>query len=232
MIYGGLQACSMIDFPGRVSCVLFLSGCNFACPYCHNPDLAAGRVPDGFNMDDRAVLRFLESRKDFLDGVVLCGGEPTLQSGLADLCRAIKSMGFSVKLDTNGGRPDVLARLLEQDLVDYIAMDVKTTPERYPVYLGTETGGSAVAESIPMIIGSGVEHEFRTTCVRPIVDAEAVEGMAAMLEGANLYVLQKAREGRSLDPTFFDRADRCIAEPELAEFKKTAAPHVKKCIIR
>jgi len=232
MLYGGLQACSLIDFPGRVSCVLFFSGCNFACPYCHNPDLASGLVPEGFHMDEQAFLQFLEARRNLLDGVVLCGGEPTLQGGLEDLCRDIKSMGFSVKLDTNGGRSAVLARLLEKNLIDYIAMDVKTLPERYPLYLGTETGGTAVAESIPMIIGSGVDHEFRTTCVRPIVDLGVVATIAGLLEGANLYVLQKARRGRSLDPTFFDREDRCIPESELVRFKKTAESRVGKCIIR
>ncbi|HDR15667.1 MAG TPA: anaerobic ribonucleoside-triphosphate reductase activating protein [Desulfobacteraceae bacterium] len=232
MIYGGLQACSLIDFPGRVSCVLFLSGCNFACPYCHNPELASGRVPDGFQMDDGAVLRFLDARKGLLDGVVICGGEPTVQHGLENLCRDIKSMGFAVKLDTNGGRPAVLARLVEENLIDYIAMDVKTLPDHYPVYLGTETGGTAVVESIPVIIESGVGHEFRTTCVRPMVDAEAVERIAGLLKGADLYVLQKAREGRSLDPGFFDRKDRCIEESELVGFKRTAESLVKKCVIR
>ncbi len=232
MIYGGLQSCSLIDFPGRVSCVLFFSGCNFACPYCHNPELAAGLVPEGFSLDSKGFLRFLEARRGFLDGVVLCGGEPTVQNGIEDLCLAIKSMGFSVKLDTNGGCPGVLSGLIDKKLVDYIAMDVKTSPDLYSMYLGTDTGGEAVAESIPLIIKSGVCHEFRTTCVKPIVNAEVIREISTMLDGAHLYVLQKARKGHCLDPDFFKPADRCIDEVELTAFKKIAESWIGKCVIR
>jgi len=232
MICGGLQTCSLIDFPGRVSCVLFFAGCNFACPYCHNPDLALGLVPEGGGMDGEAVLSFLQRRRGLLDGVVLCGGEPTVQPDLEDLCRRIKSMGYAVKLDTNGGRPGVVARLIEEKAVDYIAVDVKTDPGLYAGLLGTGTGGRAVAETIPLVMNSGVEYEFRTTCVSPFVDEDIVKRVAALLAGADLYVLQRGRAGKSLVPDFFTGGARLIDDAGLREFKAIAEKKVKRCVIR
>jgi pyruvate formate lyase activating enzyme len=232
MIYGGLQACSLIDFPGRVSCVLFFSGCNFACPYCHNPELVRGVGPGADGLDDAAVVRFLKRRRGVLEGVVLCGGEPSLQPGLSVLCREIKSMGYEVKLDTNGGMPNVLAQLIEEKSVDYIAMDVKTDPDLYSTHIGTETGGRAVAESIPLVIGSGVEHEFRTTCVKPMVDADVIASIAGLVSGADLYILQRAKRTSALDPAFFDLKGRCFEESQLLEFKRIAENRVGKCLIR
>ena len=232
MVFGGLQACSLIDFPGRISCVLFLSGCNLRCPYCHNPELARGRLPDGVVLDDGAVDRFLESRKGLLDGVVLCGGEPTVQPGIEGLCRRIKSMGYSVKLDTNGGTPDVLARLVGEKAVDYIAMDIKTDPGLYCEYLGSDTVGDAVVESIPVVMNSGVDYEFRTTCARPMVGGEVVGKIARLIEGAGLYVLQRARECRSLDPFFFRGKGGSIDHSGMLELKEIASPFVERCVIR
>lgn len=125
---GGWQKNTIIDYPGKVSCVLFLSGCNFSCPYCHNPNLVkVDGLPSCF-LDEQTVLNFLEKRRGFLGGVVISGGEPTLQRDLFVLCKRIKQIGYPVKLDTNGSRPEVLKRLLKEGLVDYIAMDIKNRP--------------------------------------------------------------------------------------------------------
>ena len=131
MRFGGLQKYSLIDFPGKVSCVLFLSGCNFDCPYCHNPDLVRGEQLCSSSKDEAEIYAFLERRKGLLDGVVISGGEPTLVEDLAPLCEKIKGMGYPVKMDTNGSRPKVIKRLTDESLVDYIAMDIKTAPSRY-----------------------------------------------------------------------------------------------------
>ena len=131
MVFGGLQKNSLIDYPGKVSCVLFLSGCNFDCPYCHNPDLAKDSSLCPVLLDEKAVFDFLQRRKGFLDGVVISGGEPTLQKDLLVLCKKIKELGYLIKLDTNGSRPQVIKRLIDEGLVDYIAMDIKTDPFHY-----------------------------------------------------------------------------------------------------
>jgi pyruvate formate lyase activating enzyme len=141
MVLGGLQKSSLIDYPGKISCVLFLSGCNFACPYCHNPDLAMGCV--AANISEDSIYDFLERRREFLDGVVISGGEPTIQKDLIQLCRKIKQMGYPVKLDTNGSRPRVVQILIEEGLVDYIAMDIKTDTARYSSLMKKDAPRSA-----------------------------------------------------------------------------------------
>jgi len=131
MRFAGLQKNSLIDYPGKISCVLFLSGCNFDCPYCHNPDLVRGTLPQPAYLDEKMVYDFLERSKAFLEGVVISGGEPTLKKDLIPLCEKIKQIGYSVKLDTNGSQPQVMKRLIDEGLVDYVAMDIKTYPFHY-----------------------------------------------------------------------------------------------------
>jgi len=131
MIIGGLHKNSLIDYPGKISCVIFLSGCNFDCPYCHNPELAKGRSLSTGYLSEDLIFDFLGSRKGFLDGVVVSGGEPTLQKGLISFCEKIRLMDYPVKLDTNGSRPEVIKKLIDEDLVNYIAMDIKTDPSHY-----------------------------------------------------------------------------------------------------
>ena len=150
MVFGGIQKNSFIDFPGKISCVLFLAGCNFRCPFCHNPELVKR---DRFSsyFDEQAVYRFLEQRKDFLDGVVISGGEATIQKGLFDLCKRIKKIGYPIKLDTNGSRPNVLKRLIDEGYVDYIAMDIKTDPFQYFPLITTDDKPEKILSSIQII---------------------------------------------------------------------------------
>src|SRR6056297_2648426 len=169
MNIGGFQKSSLIDYPGKISCIVFLTGCNFDCPYCHNPDLVRYGRENTSAIDPKELEAFLVKRQGLLDGVVITGGEPTLQTDLTALCRRIKSMGFSVKLDTNGSRPRVLAQLIEEDLLDYVAMDLKTDPARYSPLISRTCKPSSIRSSVQAILSSGLPHEFRTTCVWPLV---------------------------------------------------------------
>ncbi|MCF8067284.1 MAG: anaerobic ribonucleoside-triphosphate reductase activating protein [Desulfobacterales bacterium] len=232
MNFGGIQKSSLIDFPGKTSCVLFLTGCNFDCPYCHNPDLATGctECPAGLMNDGH--LAFLEERKDFLDGVVISGGEPTLQKDLFLLCRQIKHLGFPVKLDTNGSRPECLKALIDEELVDYIAMDIKTDPAAYSPVIKKEFDPGQIISSINIILKSGINHEFRTTCLKPFINEAIIEKISRLISGAKLYALQQCHQSRVLHPDFFKKTDYHIDDDELVHFKKIAEPWVQKCIVR
>ena len=131
MKFGGLQKNSLIDYPGKIACVLFVCGCNFDCPYCHNPELVKETIENPLAFHENKAYDFLKKRKGLIDAVVISGGEPTLQADLADVCQHIKQMGFLVKVDTNGSRPEVVRQLIVDKLVDYLAMDIKTDPPAY-----------------------------------------------------------------------------------------------------
>ena len=182
--------------------------------------------------DAQNVYRFIENRKGFLDGVVISGGEPTLQGDLFDLCERIKKMGFPVKLDTNGSRPKVIKRLIAESLVDYIAMDLKTDPLKYATYIQPDCNVSAILSSIEIIMASSTAYEFRTTCVKPIVTAEVIENICRLIEGAGLYALQRFHKSEMLHPDFFKDANYEYSGAELKKLKAIAEPWVKQCIVR
>ena len=230
MIIGGLQKNSLIDFPGKLSCVCFVSGCNFRCPYCHNPDLV--RHPGHVFLDEPGFFDFLLSRKGFIDGVVVSGGEPTLQKDLFPFVSRIKAEGFAVKLDTNGSRPEILRDLTERALLDYIAMDIKTDPALYPLFMQKEIDPEAIPSSVRLIMASGIPYEFRTTCVRPFVDARSVGTIARLIQGCFLYVLQNFSPTRVLQPEFFKNRKAGYDQEEMSQLKSIADPWVKKCVIR
>ena len=227
---GGLQKSSLIDYPGKISCVLFLSGCNFACPYCHNPDLAKGCL--AANISENSIYDFLESRREFLDGVVISGGEPTLQKDLIRLCRKIKQMGYPVKIDTNGSRPRVVQTLIDEGLVDYVAMDIKTDPARYFPLIQKKCSEENIIASIRIIMKSKIDYEFRTTCIKPFIDADVIENISRLISGAKLYALQKFRNTGVLQPEFFHGNECGCSDDELMHLKSLTKPWVKRCIIR
>jgi pyruvate formate lyase activating enzyme len=232
LLFGGLQKNSLIDFPGKVSCVLFLPGCNFHCPYCHNPDLVTGNLPQSTSLDESGVYQFLERRKRLLDGVVISGGEPTLAEDLAPLCEKIKSMGYAVKLDTNGSHPQVIKSLINEGLLDYIAMDIKTAPSEYGRFVKRDEDSTDVRTSIQIIMESSVPYEFRTTCVKPFVDSNIIESVTKTIKGANRYVLQRFNDTRILHPEFFEGVEPEYNMDELTFFQAIAEPWVKECILR
>lgn len=232
MLLGGMQKNSFIDFPGKVSCVLFLPGCNFDCPYCHNPDLVKGTLSGPPFFDEKTACEFLERRKGFLDGVVISGGEPTLEKDLTSLCEKIKQMGYPVKLDTNGSRPQVIERLIDEGLVDYIAMDIKTDPFCYSPFIKKDYNPDHILSSIQIIMESALAYEFRTTCVKPMVDEHIIENIAKIIKGAMLYALQRFSHTEVLHPEFFQETESGYDEDGLMHLKSIAEPWVKECIVR
>jgi len=194
----GFTPAGMIDWPGRVAATVFLAGCDFRCPYCHNPQLTTSG--SGSAQWD-ALRAYLRMRRSWLDGVVLTGGEPTDDPGLTDLLDAIKSEGIPVKLDTNGSHPELLGRLMAEKLVDFVAVDVKTTPERYADATGRPDAADRVAQTIATLRGGSVDHEFRTTAYPGVVDLDELPRIASMLQGCDRYALQQFRSERTLDPS-------------------------------
>ena len=171
---------TLLDFPGRVACTVFLGGCNFRCPFCHNSELLDGK--EEAVMDEDGLLAFLEKRKGILDGVCITGGEPTLQPGLAQLLRRIKAFGYPVKLDTNGYRPEVLEALVSENLVDYVAMDIKNSPDEYGKTVGLEKLDiSRIESSVRFLAQGNVDYEFRTTVVAELHSEESIETMGKWL---------------------------------------------------
>ena len=185
----GLQKLTLLDYPGKVACTVFFGGCDLRCPYCHNGELVFRAVPP--ELDDRQLLDFLKKRQGLLDGVCISGGEPLLQPDLAALLGAIKSLGFLVKLDTNGGYPRQLKELVEAKLVDYVAMDVKSGPSRYGETAGvSQLNLAPIRESVAFLLAGTVEYEFRTTVVKQFHDRASFEEIGPWLAGAKRYFLQ------------------------------------------
>jgi pyruvate formate lyase activating enzyme len=213
-----------------VSCVVFLTGCNFTCPYCHNPELARGQFPERIKLN--ALLAFLEQRRRFLDGVVISGGEPTLWNGLAALCRAVRGLGLPVKLDTNGSRPDTVKALIRDGLVDYIAMDLKTDPELYGPPLCAEKTGPAILKSIAAIMSSDVDYEFRTTCVQPFVTEAKIRRMAMAVRGARRFILQGFNSSKTLDSAYLHSSPSGPPMEQMQSLRQLADPFVESCSIR
>ena len=198
MKLGGLEKYSLIDYPGMVSAVLFTQGCNFRCPYCHNPELV---LPKRYGPEVKlqTVMDFLHLRRKILDGVVITGGEPTIHEDLPHLLNTIKKMGLAVKLDTNGSNPWMLELLIHDKLVDYISMDIKAAPDRYYQVAGPGVDIGAVLRSIPMIAGSGIPYQFRTTVVKPLVTLNDVLEIAKLLPDRTCYRLQPFVRTKILD---------------------------------
>ena len=203
MKIGGLVPFSLSDFPGHVAAVVFTQGCNFRCPFCHNGGLLDTR---GDAMPQADVLAFLGRRRRALTGVVVSGGEPTLQPDLADFCRALKGLGYAVKLDTNGTRPDVLAALFAEGLVDYVAMDVKAPASSYDRLAGVHVSVERLWESQRMIAASGLPHQFRTTFVEPLLTPGDLSAIRAALPAGSPHVVNAFRAELALDPELREAA--------------------------
>ncbi|OQB56507.1 MAG: Pyruvate formate-lyase 1-activating enzyme [Deltaproteobacteria bacterium ADurb.Bin151] len=217
MNIGGLQKVSLIDYPGKISAIIFTQGCNFRCPYCHNPQLVDPKLyrPCLFSKD---ILDFLAHRRGKLDAVTITGGEPTLQEDLIPLIQKIRKMGFAVKLDSNGSRPDVLAHLLKDKLLDFIALDIKAPLDKYSQVVKVQMDTGAIAQSVRLVIQSKIPQEFRTTVVKSMLTQKDILAIAKEIAGAKRYALQRFQPAQTLDPEF--AGEQLFPEEELLKLKK------------
>ena len=229
----GLQKMTLLDYPGKIACTVFLGGCNFRCPFCHNSELFMGK-PEKL-MEDEDFFAFLKSRKGLLDGVCVSGGEPTLYKHLPDFLAKIKELGFLVKLDTNGSNPQMVKELAAKNLVDYIAMDVKNSPAMYAQTVGLEKIDLApIEESLRFLIGGNVDYELRTTLVSQLHDAASIQDMGQWLGS----LVTGLKPKKLFLQSFVDRDTVLFAgltPPEsktTAEFAKILAPFADTVTIR
>lgn len=195
MLIGGLQKTSLLDFPDKISAIVFTAGCNFRCGYCHNPELINSIA---LYQD---VFEFLKTRVGKLDGVVITGGEPCIQKDLPEFLEKVKSLGFAVKLDTNGSEPEMLLKVLP--CIDYVAMDIKAPLEKYPLISGWHGNVDNIRKSIDIIMKSGIDYEFRTTVVASQFKMQDFDNIGRLICGAKRYYLQKFVPSKMLDNSFY-----------------------------
>lgn len=226
---GGLQRTTLIDFPGRIAATVFLSGCNFRCPWCYSSELV---LPEKISLQpvisQEEFFGFLEDKRGLLDGVVVCGGEPTQNPDLPDFLAKIKALDFQVKLDTNGSSPKILQKLIKDGLVDYVAMDVKLPKEKYQELLGIDPKN--IEESIGVIKNSGIDYEFRTTVIPSLHQKEDILEIAKWLSPAKAYYLQNFRPEKTIDPRF--KNIKPYPTSFLEDIKKEISPLFENCLVR
>lgn len=202
MVLGGFQKLTLIDYPGKVATTVFTVGCSFRCPFCHNPELVLSRnlQPVTHNLIEKEFFDFLKKRKGKLEGVCITGGEPTIQPDLVDFIKKIKKLGYLVKLDSNGSRPDVLRQIINSKIIDFIAMDIKDSPKKYKKTSGERADFERIKISVEMIMNSKIPYEFRTTVVPGIHSEKDFNEIASWIKGAKSYYLQVYQEKKILDP--------------------------------
>ncbi|MCR5788702.1 MAG: anaerobic ribonucleoside-triphosphate reductase activating protein [Lachnospiraceae bacterium] len=228
MRIGGLQKTTLLDYPGKVAATVFLTGCNFRCPFCHNMSLAEAD-PELPEMKEEEVLAFLTKRQGILDGVCVTGGEPTLSPELPAFLKKIKALGLCVKLDTNGTRPDMLKELAAEELIDYVAMDIKTSLLRYPEVAGiSAVDTAAVSESITFLKNGVLPFEFRTTVVKQYHNAEVFDEIGALLQGCQSYYLQSFQASDAVK----DKSLCACEKNELLEFIRQLEKYDIKASLR
>ena len=234
MLLGGLQRMTLIDYPGKIAATVFTVGCNFRCSFCHNPELVLSSqfmVPSGDDTLEREFFEFLKTRQGKLDGVCITGGEPTLQPDLIEFIAKTKKMGFAVKLDSNGTRPNILRELFAKKLVDYVAMDIKASLDNYQKVCGVDISIDKIQESVDLIRNSGVDYEFRTTVVPGLHTVEEFKDVAKWLSGSRKYILQKYEDnGKILDETLTERISG--KEIDLGKIKKIMETTIEDVSVR
>ncbi len=229
MIFGGLERFSVIDYPGKTCAIVFTVGCNFRCPYCHNPELVT-KNKDTVIVEETEILEFLENRIGKLDALSITGGEPTLHEDLLSFMEKVKEMGFSIKLDSNGTRPNVLEEALKHNLVDYLAMDVKAPLDKYDDVTILHTNISDIEKSIELIKNSNVDHEFRTTIVKNLLTKDDILKIGETVKGAKRYYLQKFISTKTNDLDYIDA--ETYTDEELEELRDKISKNVEVCGVR
>lgn len=229
MQIAGLQKSSLVDYPSKIAAVVFTLGCNFRCPYCHNPNILTA-VSTNRLFDEAAVFDFLKTRKGKLDAVVVSGGEPTLQKGLSEFFKKLKELGFLTKLDTNGSSPKILEYLIKEELLDYVAMDIKAPIEKYKEIARINIDTNNILKSIEILKNSKIGYEFRTTTVKSQLSFEDFEKIGKMLCGAENYYLQKFKPDITLNPDF--AKEKTYTDEEFLKIKTMLLKYIKNVHIR
>ena len=225
MKLAGLQKTTLLDYPGKVACTVFLSGCNFRCPFCQNSEILDGGVSD---ISEEEFFAFLNKRRGLLDGVCVSGGEPLIHADVGEFIGKIKDLGYSVKLDTNGAFPERLKELCGEGLVDRVAMDIKNSPERYAKTAGSDVDVGKIKESAAFLMSGAVGYEFRTTVVKQLHRAEDMLRIGQWLKGAQAYFLQTFRDS----DTVLAEGLTPLSDGELEAFKRLLLPFIPNTKIR
>lgn len=229
MKLAGLVKSSLIDYPGKIAAVVFTQGCNFRCGFCHNPDLISFEPQaSSIQYEEKEVLDFLKTRVGKLDGVVITGGEPLIQSDIEEFISKIKSLGFAVKLDTNGSNPEKLSKLIDEKLVDYIAMDIKGTLSNYPD-ICAYSNKKVIQKSIEIIMKSGLDYELRTTVLPIYHNIDDFKEIGELISGAKLYTIQGFRPQITLDKSLANASS--FSDSQLAQISDVITPYVQKVVI-
>lgn len=231
MVIGGLEKFTLIDYPGKIACTVFLANCNFRCPWCYSSELVLPeKIREQPKISTKEFFKFLESKKGLLEGVVICGGEPCLNRDLPKFAKKIKKMGYSVKLDTNGSWPEMLKKLIDEKLIDYVAMDVKLPKEKYEKMIGGRINVKKIERSISLLKEGRVDYEFRTTVVPGVHKKEDILKIVNWISGAKKYYLQNFRPEKTIDSKF--EKVKPYSEEYLLEIQKAIAPFFEVCQIR
>lgn len=230
MIFKGIQKTSLIDYPGNISTVLFVGGCNMRCPFCQNPDLVLRpkELPD---ISEEYILSFLKERRQWLDGVCITGGEPLLYEDMLDFIKKVKQLNLRVKLDTNGLNPKLLRKIIDEKIVDYIAMDIKSHIDHYDEASGIKVDINKIKESVELIKNSRIEYEFRSTIVPDFFNEEIVVNIGKWLRDSKKYALQQFRSSVSLVDKSFE-GKKPYDKKNLERFKEIMEEHVQEVEIR
>jgi pyruvate formate lyase activating enzyme len=227
MQIAGLQSLSLVDFPGKIAATVYLQGCNFRCGYCHNPELIEVKET---SVNEEEIIEKISRRKNMVEAVVITGGEPTVYKDLCPFIGRMKEQGFAVKLDTNGGNYDNLKRILEKCPPDFIALDIKTSPEKYHMLCPKKGIGGEFIESLRLIMFSGIAYELRTTCVPGLVEEADIERVADLVKGAQRYCIQQFRPYITLDEKFSGIGP--YPKTKLSRFKDILSSSVQDVYIR
>lgn len=229
MKIGAIQKTSLIEFPKVISCIVFTQGCNFRCPYCHNPELV---LPEQFqaSIPEGEIFNFLEKRKKYLEGVCITGGEPSIQKDIIDFIRKIKDMDFKVKFDTNGSDPKIIEKLIKENLIDYISMDIKGPFKKYEEICGVKIDTEKIRDSVEIIKNSEIDYEFRTTVVKSQIEISEFEEIGKIINGAKKYYLQKFIPSKLVNPNFLKEIT--YSDEEFEKAKNIIKKYVNFCEIR
>lgn len=231
MQIGGLQKTTLIDYPGKIACTVFLIGCNFRCPWCYSAELVLPeKIKKQPKISQKEFFQFLKKRKGLLEGVVICGSEPTINKGLPQFIRKIKKLGYLVKLDTNGSNSKMLKELIDKKLIDYVAMDVKATREKYSKVTGGKVNLKNIEKSIEILKNSQIDFEFRTTVIPTLHNKDDILKIAHWLKPAQKYFLQNFRPEKTIDPKF--EKIKPYPQEYLLEIRNAIAPFFEICQIR